>query len=62
MQEMSASTQGLLPEIYPTPDTRSDRIPDYLPDLCGTGLKIPEYLPVYSLITRVSYMGSAPRF
>eukprot|EP00956_Cyclotella_meneghiniana_P038907 scaffold162021_cov29-Cyclotella_meneghiniana.AAC.1 len=57
--------QGLLPEIYPTPDTRlarylpdliveSSGIPDYLPDLSGTGLKIPEYLPVYSLKTPVS--------
>eukprot|EP00956_Cyclotella_meneghiniana_P037843 scaffold145339_cov23-Cyclotella_meneghiniana.AAC.1 len=27
---------GLLPENYPTPDTRSDRVSDYLPDLSGT--------------------------
>eukprot|EP00956_Cyclotella_meneghiniana_P016694 scaffold26575_cov72-Cyclotella_meneghiniana.AAC.1 len=49
--------QGLLPEIYPTPDT--------IPGVIGyptTYPSSPEFLPVYSLKNRVLKMGRAPLF
>eukprot|EP00956_Cyclotella_meneghiniana_P034735 scaffold107884_cov44-Cyclotella_meneghiniana.AAC.3 len=42
--------QGLLPEIYPTPDTRSDRVyPTTYPISLVPDVEIPEYLPEHGL-------------